>query len=565
MDDRDIISASLTRPLQPGGKYNRLISGTNCTISPLKSGDTFTTVSHMKLWVQKHLDHTARLAPVLKGESLRKTANNIYRFLYDHIQYRADGAMQTLKSPGCTWTTRKEGADCKTFSIFASSILTNLGIQHAIRQVKQPGYYPDQFTHVYVVIPINQKIKKLNNAEVIVIDATRHENTEVIYLEKNDTLMLQHQGLSAPGIIGEKNPSIQGDNTQKAQLLVKLYYFATLLAKAGVPVATSEAIQQRVYNYWLNGIDPKMSISSTEVTVQGQRYIFKKGLNGTQGLGFDVSGLISQNGAIEGTASTALNTVVPGAGFAIGPILAELNLSENFKLVSQYGLSSWGASGSPEKAKTDWQNVTLPALQKLINKLESYKNIGETLSEIQVFIDNYAAFAQGLRDYHSKAKSTRLGNEWKLKNIKEIEAEIITKTISQLRAAGVIVNTYIAGKSEVKPWNVPFDERTLTPTKDTAYTPNQYTQYEVIVPQSLMNSQTGINKNLPQTSVPNQTMYPTPTTTATGDYQNSYDQVQQTSSGTVQSAGFPWVPAIALLGAGVSFYMYQQKTAKNGK
>lgn len=101
MDDKEFLSAGLWRPIKSGNNYSRLIKGTSCKKSSLSTGDTFLTIQHMYDWVQKHQHQTERLAPLLKGNSLRTTAANIYKFLYDHIQYKADGTLQVLKSPGC--------------------------------------------------------------------------------------------------------------------------------------------------------------------------------------------------------------------------------------------------------------------------------------------------------------------------------------------------------------------------------------------------------------------------------------------------------------------------------
>jgi hypothetical protein len=87
----------------------------------------------------------------LQGDSKTQTCQNIWDFLYHHIQYKLDKrGLEQLRRPARSWADRQEGIDCDCFSIFASSILTNLQIPHAFRITKYGG---DHFQHVYVVVP----------------------------------------------------------------------------------------------------------------------------------------------------------------------------------------------------------------------------------------------------------------------------------------------------------------------------------------------------------------------------------------------------------------------------
>ncbi|MFD2827184.1 hypothetical protein ACFSYG_11940 [Leeuwenhoekiella polynyae] len=433
--DVDFLSAGLYRPLQSGKQYDRYIKGTNCKVTTLAAGDTFTTVKHMHKWVNQHKDQTVNLAPLLKGNSLADTANKIYRFLYDHIQYRADGDMQNLKSPGCTWATRKTGADCKTFSIFASSILTNLGIQHSIRQVSQPGYYPDQYTHVYVVIPENQKIKKLANEKVFVIDGTRHQNTEVQFIKKHDTLML-HQGLSAPAThrrtAAKKRGYSRGLNGVAVSTLMRdLTDLLNVLIMAGVPQSQMKLVQAEALKYVNAGEDPNFAINQSSIVVGSKEIpFFPSGLK-RPGLGFDpvTIGIISQAAGSSGGAGD-------GAGLMSG-ILEGLNIAENFKLVTQYGLSSWGASSSPEKIKAEFAQYTVPHVKKMLNEFAS--NPEQALTNTKIYLEVVQDFRAYLRDNHSKAKSTRLANQAMIDLAKDLYNKVINETIQKLRGAGIIV------------------------------------------------------------------------------------------------------------------------------
>ncbi|MBW1296429.1 hypothetical protein [Aquimarina litoralis] len=257
----------LFRPLKSGKDYDSLLPKTFCESTRLSSGNTETTVNHMIDWVRTHQKQTEKLSTVLKGRTLAETVTSIYDFLYHHIQYKADGTDQLLRSPACGWYQRKEGIDCKSYSIFASSILTNLRISHIIRQVKQPFHFPEQFTHVYIVVPKNGKDLKKG---YFVIDATKHENTEVQFTEKKDVFMsLPHYGLNGAA------PLIT-DKTQEG-----FENYLKLLKSVGVRIEVINSIRSEVYKYLKQGIDPDFKIYKQGVIINRKRFLFEtnNGLN----------------------------------------------------------------------------------------------------------------------------------------------------------------------------------------------------------------------------------------------------------------------------------------------
>ncbi|PZW41611.1 hypothetical protein LX95_01292 [Mesonia algae] len=208
----DLISAPLKRNLKPGSKYNKLFPKVSCQTTNLGNGsnDTIEGVDFMAQWVEKYSWQVKKLVDVLKREgalrsnTLFNLAQDIYKFEYNHLQYTADAALQQLRSPACAWQQRKQGLDCKSYTIFAMAMLQQLGVSAAIRQVKQPGANSDLWTHVYVVVPKNQDkptLKDLENEnDYLVIDATRHSNIEVGFIDKKDKMIQKHQyvGLNAP-------------------------------------------------------------------------------------------------------------------------------------------------------------------------------------------------------------------------------------------------------------------------------------------------------------------------------------------------------------------------------
>ncbi len=101
-------------------------------------------------------------------------------FLYDHIQYKLDKkGLEQLRRPNRSWAERQTGIDCDCFSIFVSSILTNLKIPHSFRITK---YNRDEYQHVYVIVPAED-----SKSGYITIDCVLSEfNYEKPFTAKKD-------------------------------------------------------------------------------------------------------------------------------------------------------------------------------------------------------------------------------------------------------------------------------------------------------------------------------------------------------------------------------------------
>jgi hypothetical protein len=197
---KEEINLVLKRRIKNGDEFNHLIEKPKGQKVKLKAGDTFYSVAMMKVWVKTFYKQVAKLSQILKGKTVQQTCDKIHYFLYYDIQYQADGVTQNLRSPANSWFNRREGIDCKSYSIFASSVLMNLGIKHYIRQIKQPNFNPRQYTHVYVVVPFDQDSGKLDKGHCI-IDGTLQSNKEPNYTDKKDVFMnqkLPHVGLNCP-------------------------------------------------------------------------------------------------------------------------------------------------------------------------------------------------------------------------------------------------------------------------------------------------------------------------------------------------------------------------------
>jgi hypothetical protein len=141
------------RPIRDGSQYERFFAHPeDADRIIIEDGEVDETVDLMKKVVWKYINDTKQIASYLKGSTLRQTCENIWNFLYHHVQYKLDKkGLEQLRRPNRSWAERKTGIDCDCFSIFVSSILTNLKILHRFRITK---YNRDVYQHVYVVVPI---------------------------------------------------------------------------------------------------------------------------------------------------------------------------------------------------------------------------------------------------------------------------------------------------------------------------------------------------------------------------------------------------------------------------
>lgn len=75
----------------------------------------------------------------------------LFDFVDAHFRYKEDPAgIQWVQSPSYLWKTRV--GDCKSYTVFISSVLQNIGVPHLIRYVAYGGR---QYRHVYPVALLN--------------------------------------------------------------------------------------------------------------------------------------------------------------------------------------------------------------------------------------------------------------------------------------------------------------------------------------------------------------------------------------------------------------------------
>lgn len=179
------MQARYQRKIESGEQYNRLFPKAESKNIPVRvDADVDDTLKFIPKAVEQTLSHTAKLAPLLKGNTLEQTCRNIWEFVYRHIAYRKDAdGIEQVRSPARVWQDRRQGVDCDCYTTFISSILTNLNIPHIYRITK---YFKPHFQHIYPIVPTP-------NGKYITIDCVVEQfNYEEPFSEKKDTPMDLH-------------------------------------------------------------------------------------------------------------------------------------------------------------------------------------------------------------------------------------------------------------------------------------------------------------------------------------------------------------------------------------
>lgn len=358
------ISAPLQRKIKSGKEYNKYIPKASNTSNDFGNGknNTIEGVEFMALWVLKHSSQVKDLAKILIGKTLKETVNNIYNFLYWHIQYLADGSLQNLHSPSSSWNNRKKGIDCKSFTIFAMCLLREMGVNAVIRQVKQPYFHPDLFTHVYVVVPINQQKKSYDNEDnYLIIDATKTPNTEVAFVDHKDKFMASHKYIG-----------LNGPTQSKERLTSKEYRalgeFKARLLNAGFSSFMATEVLSYITGLFDAGytrdqilVFPSQKGLHVKPDAKSSGKIFapkSNGLNGNFDWIGDVIGGINTN---NGSNNTTQSGSTAGEIFNVVSETGWFNSTFGAVFSNGLNLSCWGSSYSPKQSQEDVA-VDLPFL-----------------------------------------------------------------------------------------------------------------------------------------------------------------------------------------------------------
>lgn len=90
----------------------------------------------------------ASIANRYKGKNEAETCKKIFNYLKNNINYKADGVNQAVRLPSGLMRTAQ--GDCKSYSVFTSAILSNLGIPHKLVYASYDPKDPTP-THIYVM------------------------------------------------------------------------------------------------------------------------------------------------------------------------------------------------------------------------------------------------------------------------------------------------------------------------------------------------------------------------------------------------------------------------------
>ncbi len=176
------MEASKKRNIASGEAFDALFIKPLFLDPVIKRGATVNdTVRFIPKVVRETLFQTSKLAQTLKGKDTFDTCRNIWAFVYRYIAYKKDEeGKEQVRSPARTWNDRKQGVDCDCYTVFISSILSNLKIKHKLRITK---YKQDHFQHIYPIVPNGE-------GKYITVDCVVDQfNYEEPYSEKQDTNM----------------------------------------------------------------------------------------------------------------------------------------------------------------------------------------------------------------------------------------------------------------------------------------------------------------------------------------------------------------------------------------
>jgi len=165
------INGVINKPILDGFIFDDIIPSSDCKVLKKRKKNACNSVEEVIYSSRKYIHETKEIAEKLEGNSIQDTCRIIQDFLSAHIRYSFNDNNK-IKSPSCVWSSKT--ADCKSFTVFASTILYNLGINHFLKTVSSKG---GAESHIYVIVPVNQDIKKLPlnaqfNKDYFVVDGT---------------------------------------------------------------------------------------------------------------------------------------------------------------------------------------------------------------------------------------------------------------------------------------------------------------------------------------------------------------------------------------------------------
>lgn len=185
------VVATSKRPIKSGKQYDAYFPKPSYS-DPLFSANgenEDTIMRYIPQVVEKYHTDTVKIASVLKQSNLEGTCKAIFDFIYNHIQYNLDSSTEEqIRRPARSWADRYSGVDCDCYTVFISSILSNLSIPHFLRM---SAYNPTRgYQHIYVIVPKTQACKVSDRQDYWTIDPVLNGfDQEKPFLFKKDKFM----------------------------------------------------------------------------------------------------------------------------------------------------------------------------------------------------------------------------------------------------------------------------------------------------------------------------------------------------------------------------------------
>lgn len=129
--------------------YDHLISSAEKS-SFLEGSGLGVTLSLIKDTVRKNHCQVSKLAKHLKSDSIKQSSFNIWHFITTNILYAPDTpGHEEIRTPARSWFDRNTGIDCDCMSVFASSLLIEMGYAPVLEIVEFNN--KGEYSHIYVV------------------------------------------------------------------------------------------------------------------------------------------------------------------------------------------------------------------------------------------------------------------------------------------------------------------------------------------------------------------------------------------------------------------------------
>lgn len=192
--------------LKDGRMYDQFFpKSSGRTIVIEKDADLGHTMRFIPMAVKATLSDTLAISQaILKGRSLQETCRKVWYFIKEHIAYKRDrDGVEEVRRPRRLWWDRI--GDCDCFTVFISSVLSNLRIPHILRVTQ---YDPLKgFQHIYPIVPIP------GSSNYYTIDCVVNRfNYEEPYDIHKDHAMELHFLDGFPQETGEAPPNIDAED-----------------------------------------------------------------------------------------------------------------------------------------------------------------------------------------------------------------------------------------------------------------------------------------------------------------------------------------------------------------